>query len=52
MAARGTRNMDAGEERIEDEDLIKQLRDKAQRINRRALITAIVATLVALAFPW
>lgn len=51
MAARGTRNMDAGEESLDDENLTKQLRDKARRINRRALITAAVITLLALAFP-
>ena len=51
MAARGTRNMDAGEERLDDDSLIEKLRGKARRINRRALITAAAATLVALAFP-
>lgn len=43
--------MDAGEERIEDETAIEQLRRTARRINRRALITAIVITVAALAFP-
>jgi hypothetical protein len=51
LAARGTRNMDAGEEKIDDEDLIARLRDKARSINRRALITAVVITAVTLAFP-
>ena len=51
MAARGTRNMDTGEEKLEDETLAERLRATARRINRRALITAIVITLVALAFP-
>ena len=51
MAARGTRNMDAGEESVGDESLIKQLRHKARRINRRALVTAVAITLLALAFP-
>jgi hypothetical protein len=51
MAARGTRNMDKGEEKLEDETLIEQLRTKARRIHLRALITAIVITLLALAFP-
>jgi hypothetical protein len=51
LAARGTCNMDAGEESIGDENLITQLRDKARRINRRAIITAVAATLLALAFP-
>jgi hypothetical protein len=51
MAARGTRNMDAVEESIGDEGLIEQLRGKARRINRRALLTATAITLLTLAFP-
>ncbi|MBD0327120.1 MAG: hypothetical protein ICV68_11850 [Pyrinomonadaceae bacterium] len=51
LAARGMRNMDTGEERINDESLIEKLRDKARRINRRALVTAITITVLALAFP-
>jgi len=51
MAARGTRNMDAGEEKLDDEDLIERLRAKSRRINRRALVTAAIITLVTLVFP-
>ena len=51
LAARGTCNMDAGEERVTDESLVAQLRVKARQINRRALITAVVITLVTLIFP-
>lgn len=51
LAARGTRNMDEGEERLDDHDLIEQLRSKSRRINRRALITALAITLVTLLFP-
>ena len=51
MAARGTRNMDTGEEKIADEKLIRNLRARARSINRRALLTALLITLVALAFP-
>ncbi len=43
--------MDAGEESLNDERLIAELRGKARRINRRAIITAVGVTLVALAFP-
>ncbi len=43
--------MDTGEEKIEDENLIEQLRGKARRVHLRALITAIVITLLALVFP-
>jgi hypothetical protein len=51
MAARGTRNMDTGEESIEDQTIIEELRATSRKIHRRALITAIVVTMVALAFP-
>jgi hypothetical protein len=51
LAARGTCNMDSGEAGIEDEALIEQLRAIAGRINRRAVYTAALITLVALAFP-
>lgn len=43
--------MDAGEERIEEAELIEALRRKARWINRRAMITAVIATLLALLFP-
>jgi hypothetical protein len=51
MAARGTRNMDTGEEKIEDESLIEQLRVKSRSIHLRALVTAVVITLLTLVFP-
>jgi len=51
MAARGTRNMDTGEEKIEDARLVEQLRAKARSINRRALITAVIITLLTFVFP-
>jgi hypothetical protein len=51
MAARGTCNMDTGEERLTNDDLIEQLRLNARRIHRRALITALAITLLALVFP-
>ncbi len=43
--------MDAGEESLDDEELIEQLRGKARRINLRALVTAGAVTLLALLFP-
>ena len=51
LASRGVCNMDAGEESLNDEHLIEQLRGKSRRIHRRALVTAIAITLVTLAFP-
>src|SRR5436305_6781752 len=47
LAARGMRNMDDGEERIEAKEVCAELRVKARRINRRALLTALVIALVA-----
>ncbi len=43
--------MDAAEEPVEDEDFIEESRDKARRIQRRALITAAAITVLALVFP-
>ena len=43
--------MDAGEESVTDKNELARLRATAKSIHRRALITAIVATLVALVFP-
>jgi hypothetical protein len=51
LAATGKCNMDEGEESLDDENLIEQLRVKARRINLRALITAGAITLLALLFP-
>jgi hypothetical protein len=51
LAAGGKCNMDAGEESLSDAGLIEELRKKARRINRRALITAGAITILALAFP-
>ncbi|MDQ1558755.1 MAG: hypothetical protein QOD32_1815 [Pyrinomonadaceae bacterium] len=51
LAARGVCNLDAGEERLEDEQLVAHLRGTARRINRRALTTAVAITLLTLAFP-
>lgn len=51
LAARGTCNLDAGEERIEDENLIAQLRRKSRRIHLRALVTAAAITVLTLVFP-
>jgi hypothetical protein len=51
LAARGTCNMDAGEENLTDEHLIERLRGKSRLIHRRALVTAAAITLLTLVFP-
>jgi hypothetical protein len=51
LAAKGKCNMDDGEASLRDESLIEPLKEKARRINRRALITAGAITLLALIYP-
>lgn len=51
LAARGTRNLDAGEERIDDPAAAEALRARARAVTRKSLIVAVVATLVAFLFP-
>lgn len=51
LAARGVCNLDAGEQPLDDENLIGQLREKSRRINRRAVTTAAVITILTLVFP-
>jgi hypothetical protein len=51
LAARGLRNLDAGEEEVSDPGAVAAMRETARRINRRALVTALAITLVAIAFP-
>jgi hypothetical protein len=51
LAARGTCNMDAGEEKIEDQKLASKLRVKARRIHVRALALAAALTLLILVVP-
>ena len=51
LAARGARNLDAGEEEIGDHALAARLRARADGIRRRSLTVAGVITLVVLIFP-
>ena len=51
LAARGTCNLDTGEESLDDENLIEQLRAQSRLIHRRALVTAAAITLLTLVFP-
>ena len=50
-AARGTCNMDDGDRPLFDARFDGELRRQAKTINRRALVTAGVITVVALIFP-
>ena len=43
--------MDKGEENIEDKSIVGQLRVQARRIHRRALMLALVLTIITVSFP-
>jgi hypothetical protein len=43
--------MDRGEENVEDKSTVGQLRVQARRIHRRALMLALVLTIITVAFP-
>jgi hypothetical protein len=47
LAARGLRNLDAGDEAIEDSAAITLLRRMAKEIHVRALLLALALTLLA-----
>lgn len=43
--------MDGGQEVIEDDSLLREVRRQAGRVHRRALALAVAATVVALLLP-
>lgn len=51
LAAQEVRRMDTATERVTGRDENEQLQKKAKKINRQALITAAVMTLVVMLFP-
>ena len=50
LAARGSRNLDGGEERVNDSDVATGLRRKAKRIHVKAVLTAALLTLLGFYF--
>ena len=50
LAARGARNLDGGEERVNDSDLAAELRRQAKRIHVKAVLTAALLTLLGFYF--
>jgi len=50
LAARGTRNLDGGEERINDSGVLAELRRKARWIHLKAILTAALLTLLGFYF--
>ena len=49
LAARGARNLDKGEEKIEDEASATALREKAKSIRSRSALFALLLTVFSLA---
>ncbi len=51
LAARGARNMDTGDEAIEDEAEKAQLRRQARRVHVQSILAALVLTALTLVTP-
>ena len=51
LAARGARNMDAGDEAIEDEAEKVQLHRQARRVHVQSILAALVLTTLTLVAP-
>ena len=50
LAARGARNLDGGEERVNASNLVSELRRQAKRIHVKAALTAVLLTLLGFYF--
>ena len=50
LAARGSRNLDAGEEKISDPGVATQLKRQAWRIHLKVILTAALLTLLGFYF--
>lgn len=51
LAARGSRNMDNGIEKIEDDWLLAQVRRQARKVYIKALVSAAALTLLVAFIP-
>jgi hypothetical protein len=51
LAARGLRNLDSGEEKIEDETLIAGLRRQGRKVHAESVLTALLLTAPFLLIP-
>lgn len=49
LAARGSRNLDSGEEKIEDEVVLAQVRRQARKVQVQSFLSAAVLTVLSLA---
>jgi hypothetical protein len=51
LASRGLRNMDSGEEKIEDANELARVRAQARRVHLQSALFAVAVTLVVLSLP-
>jgi len=51
LASRGARNMDSGEEKIEDPALVEQLQQQAKKVYGESLGFAVIITILVLFLP-
>jgi hypothetical protein len=48
LAARGSRNLDSGDEKIEDGSLVTKLHGQARKVHIESVLAAILLTAIAL----
>lgn len=48
---RGLRNMDTGDEEIEDAEILAQVRRQARKVNILSLVWSIVLTIIVVLIP-
>ena len=51
LASRGTRDMDSGIEKIQDDAVLAQVRRQARKVNIELIVTAAVLTILILLIP-
>ena len=51
LAKRGLRNMDSGEEKIDDTSELNQVRAQARKVHIQSALFAVAVTLVVLLLP-
>ncbi|MDX1523923.1 MAG: hypothetical protein R3264_20005 [Anaerolineae bacterium] len=52
LAARGSRNMDSGEEKIEVADVLAQVSRQARRVHLQTLVSTAALTALGLVIPY
>jgi len=51
LAARGARNMDDGEEKIEEPGILEQVRNQAKKVHLYSIVFAVGLTALVLLLP-